>query len=78
MYTLCDNTNLYALIPLIHKQEQAAIQSEICGKVSVIFDGTIHVCEAVAIILRFVDEQYQIKQRAVCVMLLAKSLTGEK
>ena len=43
-----------------------------------IFDGTTHVCEALAIILWFVDDQYQIQQHAVCVMLLAKSLTGEE
>ena len=46
---------------ILRKQEQAAIQSEICGKVFVIFDGTIHVCEALAIILRFVDEQYKMQ-----------------
>ena len=31
-----------------------------------------------AIILRFIDDKYQIQQRAVCVMLLPKSLTGEE
>ena len=67
------------MIPFIRQQEQASIQNEISGKnVSVIFDGTTHVCEALAIILRFVDDQYQIQQRAVRVMLLAKSLTGEE
>ena len=78
-YRLSDSTNLYSLIPFIRQQEQASIQKEISGKnVSVIFDGTTHVSEALAIILRFVDDQYQIQQRAVRVMLLAKSLTGEE
>ena len=44
----------------------------------VIFNGTTHVCEALVIILRFVDDRYQIQQRTVRVMLLAKSLTGEE
>jgi len=35
--------------------------------VSVIFDSTTHVREALAIIQQFVDDQYQIQQRAVCV-----------
>ena len=43
---------------------------------SVIFDGTTHICEALTIILRFVDDDWNIKQHAVRLMLLAKSLTG--
>ena len=31
-----------------------------------------------AVVLRFVDNQWQIKQRLVRLMLLAKSLTGEE
>ena len=79
VYRLSDSTNIYSLIPFIRQQEQASIQKEISGKnVSVIFDGSTHVCEALAIILRFVGDQYQIQQRAVRVMLLGKSLTGEE
>ena len=78
-YRLSDSTNSYSLLPFVRQQEQASIKKEISGKnVSVIFDGTTHVCEALAIILWFVDDQYQIQQRAVRVMLLAKSLTGEE
>ena len=33
---------------------------------------------SVKLCLRFVDDQSQIQQHAVCVMLLAKSLTGEE
>ena len=51
-YRLCDSSHLHDLIPFIHKQEQQSIQDQICGKnVSVIFDGTTHVCETLAIIL---------------------------
>ena len=43
----------------ILQQEQASIQKEISGKnVSVMFDGTTHACEALAVVLRFVDGQY--------------------
>lgn len=78
-YRPSDSANLYSLIPFVRQQEQASIQKEISGKsVSVSFDGNTHVCEALAIILRFVDDQYQVQQHAVRVMLLAKSLTGEE
>ncbi len=43
---------------------------------SVVFDGTTHVDEALAIVLRFFDEK--IKQRLVCLKLLSKSMTGEE
>ena len=57
VYRLSDSTNLYSLIPFVHQEEQANIQKEISGKsVSVIFDGTTNVCEALAIILQFVDD----------------------
>jgi hypothetical protein len=78
-FRLSNSTNLRQLVPFIHKQEQAIVKSEINGKeVSVIFDGTTHVCEAMVILLRFVDNQWNIQQRAVQLMLLAKSLTGEE
>jgi len=72
-YRPSDSANLYSLIPFVRQQEQASNQKEISGKsVSVSFDGNTHVCEALAIILRFVDDQYQVQQHAVRVMLLAK------
>ena len=46
--------------------------------VSVIFDGTIHTCEALAIVLRFISDSLTIEQRLVRIQLLAKSLTGEE
>ena len=45
---------------------------------SVIFDGTTHVCEAMVVVIRFVDDQWQTKQRVAQLMLLAKSPTGEE
>lgn len=45
---------------------------------SIIFDGTTHVCEAMVIVIRFIDEEWHIKQRVARLMLLAKSMTGEE
>ena len=67
------------LIPLIHKDEEDKIKEEICGKcISVIFDGTTQVAEAMVVVVQFVDEQWKIQQRVVRLMLLAKSLTGKE
>ena len=50
-------------------QEVDKIKKEISGKeVSVIFDGTTHVDETLAVLLRFVDN-FQAKQRLVCLQL---------
>ena len=52
---------------------------EISGKsVSVIFDGTSRLGEALAIIIRFVDSSWSIQQRLIRFHLLAKSLSGEE
>lgn len=38
----------------------------------------LHVCEALAILLRYVDDQWVIKQHVVRLTLLAKSLSGNE
>ena len=45
---------------------------------SVAFDGPTHLGEAMAVVLCFVDSEWQIQQRLVRLMLLAKSLKGEE
>ena len=46
--------------------ELDSIKSQIKYKqVSIIFDGTTHVCEALVIVLHFVDGQFNIKQLVV-------------
>ena len=53
-YRLSNSQNLRQLIPFIQQQEQIAIKREIEGKsMSVIFDGTTHVCEAMVVVLDF-------------------------
>ena len=43
-----------------------------------IFDGTTHVCETFAIVVRFVSDSWSIEQRLIKIQLLAKALTGEE
>ena len=46
--------------------------------VSVIFDGTTRLGEAMAIVIRFVDDSFVIQQRLIRLQLLVKSMTGEE
>lgn len=39
---------------------------------------TMHVCEAMVVVLRYVDDDWQIKQQVCRLMLVAKSMTGEE
>ena len=43
-----------------------------------IFDGTTTVCEAMAIVVRFVDDVFKIQQNLTSLKLAAKSMTGEQ
>lgn len=61
------------LIPFIASQELAEIKGEISGRpVSVVFYGTTHLGEAMAIVLRFIDTSLVIQQRLVRMQLLTK------
>ena len=78
-YSLGGRRTLSDLIPFVLQEERSLIKQEIQGRdVSVIFDGTTHLGEAMAVVLRFVDEDWGIQQRLARLMLLAKSLTGEE
>ncbi len=76
--SLTDSSNLRKMIPFIHENEVQKLKQSIAGRnISVIFDGTTHVSEALVIVLRYVDDNWNIQQRVCRMMLLAKSLTGE-
>ena len=76
---LTDKRNMFDLIPFIQKCETGAISEEIKGMdVSVIFDGTTRLGEALAIVLRYIDNEWKIKQRLVHLQIVVKSLTGEE
>jgi hypothetical protein len=78
-YRLSSSHHLAEMIPIVRQQEAEKVHSEINGKnVAMVFDGTTHVCEAMVIILRFIDDEWCIKQRVVKIMLLAKALCGEE
>ena len=78
-FALSDSSHLRRLVPFILQDEISKLKQDIGGKhVAIIFDGTTHVCEAFVIVLRYIDNDWVIKQRVCRLMLLAKSITGEE
>ena len=77
-FQLSQASNLSQLVPFIHQQEQNRVKNQIEQEISIILYGTTHVCEALVILVRFVDEKWNVQQRVVKLMLLAKSLTGKQ
>ena len=75
---LTDRRNMHDYIPFI-LSEESRILSEIEGKnLSVIFDGTTCLGEALAVLVRYVTPDWEIEQRLVRVQMLSKSLSGEE
>lgn len=64
------------MLPFILHEEVARIKEEIVGEKKYEF-GTTHVAEAFVILVRFITDDWLIKQRVCGLKLLAKSLTGE-
>ena len=78
-YRLSSSSNMRQLVPFILSEEINKVKQEISGRsVSIIFDGTTHVAEAFVLILRFIGDNWELKQRVVSFRLLSKSLTGEE
>ena len=78
-FSLTNRRHMSDLVPFILSQEISQISEELADQpVSVIFDGTTHLGEALAMVLHFVDSDINIHQRSVRVQLLAKSMTGEE
>ena len=77
-YALTSSTHLRQLIPFIHQEELSRIKREIRQQpLSIIFDGTTHVCEAFVIVLRYLTDDWELKQCVGRLKLLAKSMKGE-
>ena len=75
-YALTSSTNLKQLIPFIHQEEVSRIKQEILNQpLSIIFDGTTHVCEAFVVVLCYLTDNWELKQ---WLKLLAKTMTGEE
>lgn len=67
------------IIPIIVRDEHEKIKKEVIGqKLTVIFDGTSRLGEALAVVIRFVDDNWSIQQRLIRLQLIAKSMTGEE
>ena len=79
-YRLTDKRNMFDLsLFILRVKLTLSLHEEIKGKdVSVCFDGTIRLGEAIAIVLCFFDNRWNIKQRLVHPQIAAKSLTGEE
>ena len=58
-FSLTSSTNLRQIIPLVHKIEMDKIKKAIDKKhISIIFDGTTNVCEAMVIVVRYITDDY--------------------
>ena len=78
-FRLTDRRSMHDYVPFVLKEEENRIRSEISGrKLSVIFDGTSRLGEALAIVLRFISDDWRVHHRIVRVQMLSKSLTGEE
>lgn len=78
-FNLSGSQHMRDLIPFILSEEHKQIQEELRGKnISVIFDGTTHVAEAMAIIVRYVSSDWIISQRLVRALLVTKSMSREE
>ena len=76
---LTDRSHMANLIPFILKQEQDRIKHEIDGKhISVIYDRTTRLGEAMVVLVRYVSDNWELKQRLLRVQMLEKSMAGEE
>jgi hypothetical protein len=75
-YRLADRHTLSDLVPFIQKQH---ILSELSGRqISIIFDGTCRLGEALCLVVRYISNDWSIEQRLIALKMLQKSLTGEE
>ena len=83
---LVSSTHLYNLIPAVRQMEFEKTKAAIAGRdISVIFDGSTRLGEAVAMVVRYVEEEeladgrrLAIRQRLARMNVLSKSVTGEE
>ena len=77
-FSLTSSRHLSDFKDVIAKDERKKEKEEIEGRdVSIIFDGTTHVAEALNIILRFVTE-WKVHQRLIRLLLVTKPMNGEE
>ena len=76
---MTSRSHLAEFIPLILPKEKDTVKAEIVTNddFAVIFDGSIRLGEALAIVVRFID-QWSVQQRLVKLENLARSLNAEQ
>jgi len=66
-------------IPFILTEERAMLKRELTDKyLSVTFDGTTRLGEAMAVVVRFVSDEWTLEQCLVKLQMLPKSMKGEE
>eukprot|EP00117_Sycon_ciliatum_P019577 scpid46117/ scgid1592/ len=75
---LTDRSHMAQFIPFLMETEMNRVKEDVKGAdfLAVIFDGSTHQGEALAILLRYLDHDWIRQQRLVHFHVLAKSLTG--
>eukprot|EP00731_Ephydatia_muelleri_P007427 Em0003g1675a len=72
-----DASHLRQLIPIIQAQELERVKKALQGRsISIIFDGTTRVCEAFAVVARYIDEESNIRQMLVAMSMIDDQLIG--
>ena len=74
------SSHMKDLIPSVLTKEKEKIKAELGNvkEASIIFDGTARLGEALAIIVRFVQDDFKPTQRLICLEVLARSLKGNE
>ena len=82
-YRLSHSSNMMDYVTIINKQEIERIKAEIrqgvsTRDVSVIYDSSTRQGEAIVILVRFVDNDWNIVQRLIRIDICAKSVNGDQ
>ena len=78
-FRLSDRRFMSDHILFIFKEEQSAIKKELTDRyTSVIFDGATRLGEAMAVVVRFISNEWTLEQRLINLQMLAKSMKGEE
>ena len=79
-HRLTHSVNLREIVPAVLEKDREKLLSELesVKEASVIFDGTARMGEALAIIVRFVQEDYIPTQRLIRLEVLAKALKEDE
>ena len=82
-YQLSHSSNMIDYVTIIYKQEIERIKAEIrqgvsTRDVSVIYDGSTRQGEVIVILVRFVDNDWNIVQRLIRIDICVKSVNGDQ